>query len=169
MRRSLRSFGIAARETYRAMVLRKLFIASADDVFKSSDYRISPFDAQHLRLGMQKLAQAALAAGAVRVQTLHNTPFSVENAEGLPAFERATKRASIAANRLGVFSAHQMGTARMHRDPQMGVVDADGRVHGHSNLYVTDSSVFPLASGVNPMLTIMALAHRAATLIVQQA
>lgn len=132
-------------------------------------YRVSAYDARHLRLGMQKLAQAALAAGALRVQTLHNTPLSVENAEALPAFERATKRASSAPNRLGVFSAHQMGTARMHRDPQKGVVDADGRVHRHSNLYVTDSSVFPLASGVNPMLTIMALAHRAATRMVQEA
>ncbi|MFN2528835.1 MAG: GMC family oxidoreductase N-terminal domain-containing protein [Candidatus Baltobacteraceae bacterium] len=131
-------------------------------------YRLSAYDARHLRLGMQKLAHAALAAGAVRVQTLHNSPVSAENTEDLTAFDRVTNRSSTAANRLGIFSAHQMGTARMHRDPQKGVVDADGRVAGHSNLYVTDASVFPLASGVNPMLTIMALAHRTAARIVQQ-
>jgi len=132
-------------------------------------YRVSPYDAHHLRLGLQKLAQTALAAGAVRVQTLHNTPLSVQSTAGLAAFEGVINRSSTAANRLGIFSAHQMGTARMHRDPHKGVVDADGRVVGHSNLYVTDSSVFPLASGVNPMLTIMALAHRTASRMVKRA
>ena len=64
--------------------------------------------------------------------------------------------------RTGVFSVHQMGTARMHDDPALGVVDADGRVHGHPNIIVADASVFPDASGVGPMQTVMALAHRAA-------
>jgi choline dehydrogenase-like flavoprotein len=49
----------------------------------------------------------------------------------------------------------------MHADPTFGVVDARGRVHGVEGLVVADASVFPLSSGVNPMLTIMALAHRA--------
>jgi choline dehydrogenase-like flavoprotein len=51
----------------------------------------------------------------------------------------------------------------MHRDPTAGVVDENGKVHAVSGLYVADASVFPLASGVNPMLTIMALAHRTAS------
>jgi choline dehydrogenase-like flavoprotein len=48
-------------------------------------------------------------------------------------------------------------------------VDGDGAVHGVRGLFVADASAFPLASGVNPMLTIMALAHRTATRIARGA
>src|SRR5690606_3173678 len=45
---------------------------------------------------------------------------------------------------------HHMGTTRMHSDPRRGVVDADCRVHGMSNLYVAGSSVFPTGGYANP-------------------
>jgi choline dehydrogenase-like flavoprotein len=57
---------------------------------------------------------------------------------------------------------HHMGTTRMHQDPRQGVVDADGRVHGLSNLFVAGSSVFPTAGCAHPTLTIVALAVRLA-------
>ena len=57
---------------------------------------------------------------------------------------------------------HHLGTTRMADDPRRGVVDADGRVHGVPNLYVTGGSVFPTAGYVNPTLTIVALASRLA-------
>lgn len=57
---------------------------------------------------------------------------------------------------------HHMGTTRMSADPKSGVVDAQGRVHGLSNLYVVGSSVFPTSSWANPTLTIAALALRTA-------
>ena len=57
---------------------------------------------------------------------------------------------------------HHMGTTRMHRDPRYGVVDADCRVHGMSNLYVAGSSIFPTSGAINPTLTIVALAERLA-------
>lgn len=129
-------------------------------------YKLDRYDARHLKMGIEKLAHVALAAGAHQVQTLHTKPLAIRSARELPAFARANGRASTNANRLGIFSAHQMGTARMHRDARGGVVDQNGRVHGHANLYVADSSVFPLASGVNPMLTIMALAHSIASELV---
>ena len=57
---------------------------------------------------------------------------------------------------------HHIGTTRMHRDARFGVVDANCKVHGTSNLYVAGSSVFPTGGFVNPTLTIVALALRLA-------
>jgi choline dehydrogenase-like flavoprotein len=57
-------------------------------------------------------------------------------------------------------SWHHIGTTRMHSDPKQGVVDADCRVHGVSNLYIAGSSVFPTSGHANPTLTIVALALR---------
>jgi choline dehydrogenase-like flavoprotein len=55
-------------------------------------------------------------------------------------------------------SAHQMGTCRMSGHAGDGVVDSRGRVWDTENLLVADASVFPSASGVNPMVTNMAIA-----------
>jgi len=53
--------------------------------------------------------------------------------------------------------AHQMGSNRMSTRQQDGVVDPKGKVWGTEGLYVSDASVFPSASGVNPMVTNMAI------------
>jgi choline dehydrogenase-like flavoprotein len=57
---------------------------------------------------------------------------------------------------------HHMGTTRMHADPRQGVVDADCKLHGVSNLYIAGPSVFPTGGCANPVLTIVALALRLA-------
>jgi choline dehydrogenase-like flavoprotein len=53
---------------------------------------------------------------------------------------------------------HHMGTTRMDRDPRLGVVDENSRLHGCANLFVAGSSVFPSYSFDNPTMTIVALA-----------
>lgn len=55
---------------------------------------------------------------------------------------------------------HHMGTTRMHNDPKQGVVDANNKVHGLSNLYIAGASVFTTSAAVNPTLTIIALSLR---------
>ncbi len=64
------------------------------------------------------------------------------------------------------FSAHPIGTARMGDSPDTGVVDADGEVFGHPGLFVTDGAAIPTALGVNPSLTIAAVAERMAARMV---
>jgi choline dehydrogenase-like flavoprotein len=63
-------------------------------------------------------------------------------------------------------SRHVMGTARMGSDPSTSVVSPEQRLWDVDNVLVCDSSVFVTASGYNPTLTLAALAHRAATLLV---
>jgi choline dehydrogenase-like flavoprotein len=57
-------------------------------------------------------------------------------------------------------TAHLAGTCRMGSDPRDSVTDADGRCWDISNLWVCDGSLFPTSTGVNPSLTIQALACR---------
>ena len=55
---------------------------------------------------------------------------------------------------------HQAGTCRMGNDPATSVTDAWGRVWGHDNLHIVDGSLHVTNGGVNPVLTILALAYR---------
>lgn len=79
------------------------------------------------------------------------------------SFLSAIRRIGLSPGDATFASAHQMGTCRMSssehgraREPP-GVVDPKGRVWGVEGLYVADASVFPSASGVNPMVTNMAI------------
>jgi choline dehydrogenase-like flavoprotein len=62
--------------------------------------------------------------------------------------------------------AHLVGGARMSARPEDGVVDASLRTWAIPNLYIADGSVLPTQGAANPALTIMALAARAADLLV---
>jgi choline dehydrogenase-like flavoprotein len=129
-------------------------------------YALSPFDGEHLIAGLVGLFEIAFAAGAVRVTSLHNRPISIErrdwNARARHDFAERVRRIGVAPNRQPLFSAHQMGTAPLGADPHRSVVDPQGRVRGREGLLVADASLFPQSSGVNPMLTIMALARHVA-------
>lgn len=58
-------------------------------------------------------------------------------------------------------TAHVLGGCRMSAEPGSGVVDYQGRIHGHPGLRVVDGSIVPADLGVNPSLTITALAEHA--------
>jgi choline dehydrogenase-like flavoprotein len=57
---------------------------------------------------------------------------------------------------------HPLGSCRASRDPSRGVVDEQLETHDAQRLFVVDGSVFPSSLAVNPQLTIMAFAQRAA-------
>jgi choline dehydrogenase-like flavoprotein len=56
-----------------------------------------------------------------------------------------------------------MGSARMGKDPATSVADPWGQLHDTRGVWIGDASAFPSASGTNPMITTMALAHRTAS------
>ncbi len=68
----------------------------------------------------------------------------------------------LGAGGQAVFSAHQMGTARMGTDPATSAANPLGELHDTSGVWIGDTSVFPTAVGVNPMVTCQALARRTA-------
>ncbi len=127
-------------------------------------YTVSPHEGENLLAGIAGMADLAFAAGAVRISTLHNKPIEIERADWNAArrakFAEQLRGLGYAACRQIFFSAHQMGTANLGASPEHAVVDPSGRVWGYENLIVADASLFPQSSGVNPMLTIMAMAAR---------
>ena len=66
------------------------------------------------------------------------------------------------------FSVHEMGTARMGRDPKTSVLNEWNQSHDVPNLFVTDGACMASTSCVNPSLTYMALTARAANHAVEQ-
>ena len=63
---------------------------------------------------------------------------------------------------------HEMGTARMGRDPKTSVLNGNNQVHGVPNVYVTDGACMTSAGCQNPSLTYMALTARAASHAAEQ-
>ena len=122
-------------------------------------YRVRGADRGMCVRAIVETAKVHLAAGAEQVLTLHTRPIVLEPGGDLAAFADAVGRRGVAPNVVGMFSAHQMGTAGMGASRE-SVSDPDGAVRGVRGLHVADASAFPNASGVNPMLTVMALARR---------
>jgi choline dehydrogenase-like flavoprotein len=133
-------------------------------------YTIAPGDATHLATALAGAARIGIAAGAKRVLTLHRDQLELKAADATPAgldvFAAELRRRAETKAPVQLFSAHQMGTARMGTSANDGAIDPEGRVYGVEGVVVVDASAFPSASGVNPMLTIMALAHRASTALI---
>ncbi len=130
-------------------------------------YRLSRYDLTHLRRGLAAAGELLEAAGAREIATAQARRVAYRPGS---AGERARWLAQVDAAGLGpnellLVSFHQMASCRMGASPETSVVNADNQVHGVPGLYVADASVFPSASGVNPMLTIMGIAHRAAGII----
>src|SRR5260221_7530086 len=106
-------------------------------------------------------ARIFFAGGAERVHAPASGQFLIERADE-PRLEALIDRPHLKLGKVSVASAHPMGGCRMGADPATSVTDAWGKVHGLDWLYVADGSLFPGSSGVNPYVTIMALADRVA-------
>jgi choline dehydrogenase-like flavoprotein len=124
-------------------------------------------DLAHFRHGLKTLVRMHDAAGAREILTLHRkrTHWTRDGAEPLDAFAQRVHDAPLSPFEHATFSLHHMGSARMGKDPKTSVADPWGELHDTPGVWIGDASAFPTASGTNPMLTTMALAHRTAEAI----
>ena len=134
-------------------------------------YTPTAMDAKHAMVGIVALAKIVYLEGAKEIFlgtagmpkfTRPDTDAATDNGEGInnPAFQSwldDVQKTGLKLPNCKWGSAHQMGTCRMSATQRAGVVDPRGKVWGTEGLYVSDASVFPSASGVNPMVTNMAI------------
>ena len=142
--RNLSQFGVMVSDVSRGSVRER---AGRPEI----RYDLVQEDVDAFRRGIELLAELYRAAGA--------TP-------GLPAARRGSPRdrcpRDLRAHDLTLMAFHPLGTARADARPAHGVVDGDLKLHGVEGVYVADASVVPSSLGVNPQITIMALATRLA-------
>jgi choline dehydrogenase-like flavoprotein len=122
------------------------------------DYQIRPEIWEALREGSKALARIQFAAGATEVRSFHEDPVVMRGEADVGLLDKAP----WTPNRVAVFSAHPMGGCPMGRDPEKSVVDSRLKVHWLDNVWIADGSVFPTSLGVNPMESILGVAHWAA-------
>jgi long-chain-alcohol oxidase len=123
-------------------------------------YRLVEADVAHIRTGVDGAAQILEAAGAERIFSAHQRLVSYEPGRSArDDFMRAGDAVGYAPGRCVFFGFHLMGSARMGESPASAACGPEGELYGSRNVVVVDGSAFPTASGVNPMITIEAIAH----------
>ncbi len=166
------------RERHRDLMLRFLNLAQfgvmVSDLSRGSvrerggrteiRYHLCDADVETFRRGLSLLTDLFWEAGARRVY------LPVDGASELAdPSERPLDGRTLRAADLSLMAFHPLGTARADADPARGVVDANLRLHGVEGLHVCDASAVPSSLGVNPQITIMALATRLAFHLLGQA
>ena len=128
-------------------------------------YEVHEQDRKLFLEGARQMARIFFAAGA-------HTSFPLMN----PTMDAATSLDAALAQlpddlpvtRLNPYGSHPQSTCRMSADPKRGVCKVNGETHEVENLFIADGSVFPTALGVNPQITILALATGIARDVVQR-
>lgn len=116
-----------------------------------------------IRTGYRRGTDSTLASGPAPTAAI---PEATELAERVAAKVDGYVGSLATETILGIpTTAHLLGGAVIGGSPEQGVIGPDHQVWGYPGLYVIDGSAIPANPGVNPSLTITALAERAMTLI----
>ncbi len=121
-------------------------------------YDLNAHDTKRMQRGIAILCEIFLAAGAKRVLPMLPGAEEVHTHADLEAL----KKKRVVAGDIEVSAYHPLGTCRMGSDPETSVIGPDHETHETERLYVVDGSAVPTPLGVNPQVTIMAMALRAA-------
>jgi hypothetical protein len=124
-------------------------------------YNLTKKDVARYHHGVVKMGEIALAAGAKRLIPAYLGNHDYRSAKEWKRFAERTPPAGD----LLLTSYHPLGTCKMGPDPKTSVVDLDHETHDVKGLFIVDASVVSGPLGVNPQLTIMAVATRAAARI----
>ena len=127
-------------------------------------YRVNERDRALIQRATGLVARLLLAAGAGEVHLGVRGWERLRGAADVAAFERARP----AARHFDLSAFHPLGTCSMGADPLRSVVGPTGETHDVHNLWLCDGSTVPPGLGVNPQLTIMALAARAAGFVARR-
>jgi long-chain-alcohol oxidase len=131
------------------------------------DYRLTDRDISDMRHGIEASVRVMEAAGALEIFTTQAAFAAYHPGQrgGVEGFMEEVDRHGYGPGEMGYLSFHQMGSCRMGNDRATSVIGPDHQAHAVKGLFVADASAFPSACGVNPMITVMALAHRASRFI----
>jgi len=158
-----KAFDLMAR--YNAMAMTGVLVedSQAGTVTRSfgapmARYSINEYDHERFLKGVRHLAELHFEMGAEEVIL----PFS--NFHVARSVDELTRIATtqISRSTMELFTVHMMGTCRMGSRRETSVVSLSGELWDLPGCYVADASLFPTAVGVNPQVTIMALATRVA-------
>jgi len=150
-------FGLMVSDLSRGSVRRR-------GRFVQIRYDLNREDTATFKRGIELLCELYWAAGA---KVIHPPIAGIGELRG--GDMSRVRDHDLRASQLTLLAFHPLGTARADARPSHGVVDGDQLVPGVDNLYVSDRSVVPSWIGVNPQITIMALATRAAFRILGKA
>jgi choline dehydrogenase-like flavoprotein len=134
------------------------------------NYKLKKNEIDNLVEGVEKLTNLFFEAGAEQVITRHGTSHILtkkDHKKQVIQLVKDIKKQHEDDTLTGLGSAHPQGGNRMGRDPTCSVVDNNCKVHEFDNLFVCDASVFPTSLGVNPQITVMALATMTAENIIE--
>jgi len=156
-------WGAAGKEMMRSSYSRTSQIQGPMQEIPTPESRVRLSKTVKDRFGLP----VAMLSGSVHPESLRGATFLGEQAEkwlwasGASQVWRTGPWGGLSGGQ------HQSGTLRMGNDPATSVTDPMGRVHGYDNLWVSDGSVHVTNGGVNPVLTILALAFRTADNLVK--
>jgi choline dehydrogenase-like flavoprotein len=111
-----------------------------------------------IRRASATLAKVHFAGGALEVWPALLKGQTLKPGDDIDAFYAS---AIHEADDVTLSSSHPQGGNPIHEDPNLGVIDPHCRLHGASNVLVTDASTFPSCIRVNAQFTTMAMAHYA--------
>jgi len=146
----LATFGLMVQDTARGAVRtvgKRLLIT----------YDMNAHDLERMRRGVVEVCKIFRAAGARRVLPFVAGRHEIRDDADLEAL--ATR--PLRAGDVEITAYHPLGTARIGTDPERSVCGPDHETHECAGLYVMDGAALPSSLGVNPQMTIMAMALRA--------
>jgi hypothetical protein len=117
-----------------------------------------------LAKGVEVLGKMWFALGARRIIISHRSMSIVENEADIL---KLVDKVLTYPNNLLLGSAHPQSGNKIGTSQSDSVVDSDCKVHGFTNLFVCDASVFPTSVGVNPQITVMTVASIIASRIIK--